>query len=153
VRGEFVGLDRAESLRLLATLQVGRLIFTVNALPAVRLMNFAVVDGLIVLRTAAETTVGRKVNDVIVAFEADDLDAATSSGWSVVVMGRATRVSDPDLIARYRNVPLIPWAPGEHDQFLTITSEVVDGHRVSRPAGSGDPGQFTEYAVRDPEWS
>ena len=139
--GEFRRLDRAESLRMLGTVQVGRLIFTINALPAVRPMNFAVVDGLIVLRTAADTTVARKVDNVIVAFEADDLDVATSSGWSVVVTGRATLVSDPDLMARYRNVPLIPWAPGERDQFLTITIEILEGRRISRPAGSSDPGR------------
>jgi hypothetical protein len=55
--GEFTRLDRGESLRLLATVPVGRLIFTVNALPAVRPMNFALVDGLVVLRTAAGSTV------------------------------------------------------------------------------------------------
>ena len=151
VHGEFLRLDRAESLRMLATAPVGRLIFTVNALPAVRLMNFAVVDGLIVLRTAADTTIARKVDDVIVAFEADDLDPATSSGWSVVVTGRATRVSDPDLMARYRNIPLMPWAPGERDQFLTITIEILEGHRVSQPAGSRDPGRprGTPFAILD----
>ncbi len=122
-------------MRLLATMPVGRLIFTVNALPAVRLMNFAVVGDLIVVRTAADTTVARRVHDVIVAFEADDLDAATSSGWSVVVTGRAARVTDPDAVARYRTVPLVPWAPGERDQYLTITTEVVEGRRVSRAAG------------------
>jgi len=115
---------------MLETVHVGRLIFTVNALPAVRLMNFAVVDGLIVLRTAADTTIARKLDDAIVAFEADDLDAATASGWSVVVTGRAMRVTDPDLIARYRNAPLRPWAPGQRDQFLTITIEILDGRRV-----------------------
>ena len=98
--GDFIRLGRAESIRLLATAQVGRLIFTINALPAVRLMNFALADGLIVLRTAADTTVARKVNDAIVAFEVDDLDTATSSGWSVVVTGRATRVTDPELITQ-----------------------------------------------------
>jgi uncharacterized protein len=147
--GEFIHLDRAESLRLLATAQVGRLIFTINALPAVRLMNFAVADGLVVLRTAADTTVARKINDAVVAFEADDLDAATSSGWSVVVTGRATRVTDPELIARYRKVPLVPWAPGERDQFVTITTQVVEGRRVSRAAGSSGPGRATERPARD----
>jgi hypothetical protein len=44
---------------------VGRLIFTVNALPTVRLMNFALVDGLIVIRTADDSTVARKVHDTI----------------------------------------------------------------------------------------
>jgi len=56
---------------------VGRLIFTVNALPTMRPMNCALVDELIVLRTAA-ATVARKVNYEIVAFQADDLDAGTS---------------------------------------------------------------------------
>lgn len=139
--GELVRLGRAESLRLLAGAQVGRLIFTVNALPAVRVMNFALVDGLIVLRTAADTTTARKVNDAIVAFEADDLDAATSSGWSVVVTGRSTLVTDPRLIARYQEVPLEPWAPGTRDQFVTITTEVVEGRRISRAAASTGPGQ------------
>ena len=63
------------------------------------------------------------------------------SGWSVVVTGRAARVTDPELIARYRKVPLVPWAPGERDQFVTITTEVVEGRRVSRAAGSTDPGR------------
>ena len=147
--GEFIRLDRAESLRLLAGAQVGRLIFTVNALPAVRLMNFAVAEGLIVMRTAADTTVARKLDDAIVAFEADDLDAATSSGWSVVVTGRATRVTDPELMARYQEVPLMPWAPGERDQIVTITTEVVEGRRVRRAAGSTDPGRDPDHPVRD----
>jgi hypothetical protein len=146
--GEFIHLDRPESLRLLATEQVGRLIFTVNALPAVRLMNFAVADGLILLRTAADTTVARKVDDAIVAFEADDLDAATSSGWSVVVTGRATRVTDPELIARYRKVPLVPWALGERDQFVAITIGVVEGRRV-RTAGSTDPSRAPKGPARE----
>ena len=54
-RGQFARLDHAESLRLLATVPVGRLIFTVNALPAVRLMNFVMADGLILMRTAADS--------------------------------------------------------------------------------------------------
>jgi hypothetical protein len=100
--GEFNRLDRAKSLRLLAVVPVGRLIFTVNALPVVRPMNFALADGLIVLRTAAGTTVARRVDDVIVAFEADQLDPATSSGWSVAVADRATLVADPAAVAATR---------------------------------------------------
>jgi len=134
--GEFTRLDRAEALRLLAGVPVGRLIFTVNAMPAIRPMNFALVDGLILLRTAADTTVARKVHDVIVAFEADELDPATSSGWSVTVTGRARLVTEPAAIARYQAVPLVPWAPGVRDQFVTITTELVEGLRVRRSTGS-----------------
>jgi uncharacterized protein len=132
VQAEFTRLDRSESLRLMAGVPVGRLIFTVDALPTVRPMNFAVVDDLIVLRTTADTTVRRKVHGVIVAFEADEFDAVTSSGWSVTVVGRAAVVTDPELVAMYQTVPLVPWAPGQRDQFVTITTELVEGRRIRR---------------------
>jgi hypothetical protein len=141
VHGDFIRLDRGESLRLLASVPVGRLIFTVGALPAVRVMNFTLAGGLIVVRTVADTTVARQVNGAVVAFEADDLDAATSSGWSVTVTRRATLVTDPGLITRYQKMPLVPWAPGERDQFVTITADLVEGRRVRRPAASTDPHQ------------
>ena len=60
------------------------------------------------LRTAASTTVARHVPGGIVVLQADELDAATSSGWSVAVTGRAALVTDPDAIAQYQAVPLIP---------------------------------------------
>jgi uncharacterized protein len=131
---EFARLDRTESLRLLSTVRVGRLIFTVNALPALRPMNFALVDELILLRTAADSTAARKVDGMIVAFEADELDVAACSGWSVMVTGRAALVTDPDAAARYREVPLVSWAAGVRDRFVTITMELTEGRRVSRPS-------------------
>jgi hypothetical protein len=45
--------------------------------------------------------------------------------------GRVARVTGLELIARYRNVPLVPLAPGERDQFVTITTEIAEGRRVS----------------------
>jgi uncharacterized protein len=134
--GELTRLGREECLRLLGTVAVGRLIFTMNALPAVRPMNFALADGLILLRTAADSTVARKVDGDIVVFEADELDAATGSGWSVTVTGRAALISDPEAAERYRAVPLVPWAPGRRDQFVTITIELTEGLRVRRPAAT-----------------
>jgi hypothetical protein len=126
---------------------VGRLIFTVNALPAVRPMNFLLVGGRIVLRTAADSAVACKLDDTIVAFEADEFDAVTCSGWSVTVTGRATVVTDPQLTARYQALPLVAWAPGTRDQFVTVTANLAEGRRVRRslarhggqPARSG-PG-------------
>lgn len=120
---------------MLGQVPVGRLIFTVNALPVVRPMNFALADGLVVMRTAASTTVARKIHDTIVAFEADELDLATSSGWSVTVTGRAALVADPAAIARYQAVPLVPWARGTRDQYVTISTELVEGMRVRRSPG------------------
>jgi uncharacterized protein len=109
---------------------VGRLIFTMDALPAVRLVNFAVAGGMIVIRTAAGSTIARKIDHAIIAFEADELDHATCQGWSVTVTGRAEVVTDPAVAARYQSVPLVPWAPGARDQLVTISIDRVEGLRV-----------------------
>jgi uncharacterized protein len=135
--GAIARLDRAGCLRLLPRVTVGRLIFTANALPVVRPMNFALSGELIVVRTAEETTVAWKAAGSIVAFEADELDAATCSGWSVTAIGVAALVTDPQVIARYWKLPLTPWAPGARDRFLTIGTEVLEGQLV----GPAPPGQ------------
>jgi hypothetical protein len=129
-------LDRAECLRLLAGVHVGRLIFTMNALPAVRPMNFALTDGLILLRTAPDSTVASKVDGQVVVFQADEFDAGTSSGWSVTVTGRAEVVTDLAAIARYLTVPLVPWAPGQRELFVTVGIELAEGLRIRRPAAT-----------------
>jgi hypothetical protein len=72
----------------------------------------------------------------IVAFEADQFGPATSSGWSVTVTGHAVLVTDPGAIARHQPVPLVPWAPGVRDQFVTITTELAEGLRVRRSSVS-----------------
>jgi hypothetical protein len=107
-------LDRAEFLLLLAGVPVGRLIFTINALPTVQPMTFgpggradrAVHDHRHHRRPQRSVT-------MMVAFEVDDLDPAITSGWSVTVTGRAAMVAGPSIIARYQSVPLVPWAPGQ----------------------------------------
>jgi uncharacterized protein len=129
--GEFARLRRVEVLSPARKRASGRLIFTVNALPTVRPMNFVLVDGLIVLCTTAQSTATRKIDHAIVAFEADELDVANCSGWSVIMTGRAEVVKDAEMTTRYRAVPLVPRAPGVRDQFATITTELVEG-----PAGT-----------------
>jgi hypothetical protein len=50
----------------------------------------------------------------------------------VTVTGRAALVTDPEMIARYLAVPLMPWAPGARDTFVTITTELAEGRRIRR---------------------
>lgn len=125
-----VRLGRGESLRLLPTVPVGRLIFTLGALPAVRVMNFVLAGDVLVLRMAAGSVAARKAAGSVVAFQADMIDTVTSSGWSVTVTGRATLVTDIAAIASYSRLNLVPWAPGVRDQYMTISTEVVHGQQI-----------------------
>ncbi len=127
---KLITLDRRQSLRLLATVPVGRLIFTVSALPAVRVMNYVLTGDLIVMRTAAESTAVRKAAGSVVAFEADQFDGTTHCGWSVTVTGRAELATDAAAVAFYGSLGLAPWAPGQRDRYLTISTEVVYGQQI-----------------------
>ena len=44
-------LDAAEAIRLLASVEFGRVVFTVNALPAIRPVNHLLDEGRIIIRT------------------------------------------------------------------------------------------------------
>jgi nitroimidazol reductase NimA-like FMN-containing flavoprotein (pyridoxamine 5'-phosphate oxidase superfamily) len=123
-------LSREESLALLASVPVGRIVFTVRALPAVQLMNFVVDNGGIVIRTGPGTKLAATLRNGVVAFETDEIDSARSTGWSVTVIGRIQEITDPFELERL-DAALTPWAPGEREHFLKITPEVVTGRRLT----------------------
>jgi uncharacterized protein len=126
-------LSRDECLRLIATTAVGRIIYTRQALPAVELVNFAVHDGDIVIRTSRSGKLAAAVRGAVVAFEVDQLNPGDETGWSVTAIGRSREVSDPAEVERLRGIGLSTWAPGEREHFIRISAEIVNG-RLLRPS-------------------
>ncbi|MGW2209675.1 pyridoxamine 5'-phosphate oxidase family protein [Streptomyces sp. NPDC001781] len=130
-----VELGPAEALRLLAGVTLGRLVFTRQALPSVRPVSHVLDDGDIVIRTPEDATLtphgeGGDGRGVVVAYQADSIDAATHLGWSVVVVGYARLVTDAEEIARVRARlgTREPW----HDAELVarIHPELITGFRL-----------------------
>ncbi|MFE7167785.1 pyridoxamine 5'-phosphate oxidase family protein [Streptomyces sp. NPDC057616] len=139
----FRELDRQECLRLLAKVPVGRIVHTRQALPAVLPVNFGLDDdGAVVLRTSAASELARAVDGVVVAFEADEVDAATQSGWSVVVTGAAGVVTDPVEHDRLLRTGPRSWVPSPQEVFVRIEPELVSGRELA-------PGRSL-YGVRLP---
>lgn len=128
-------LDRAEAMRLLASVGYGRVVFTLNALPAIRPVNHLVDHDRIIVRTRLTASIATAVQatdaGVVVAYEADSLDPQRKTGWSVVVTGRAHTVTDSDQIARYEQL-LHPWV-NHAGTVLAIEPDIVTGFRI----GSG----------------
>ena len=123
-------LSRDECLALLASVPVGRIIYTRRALPAVELVNFALDQGDIVIRTDRGGKLAAATRGAVVAFEADQLDLDTRSGWSVTAIGPSSEVTDPDDLARLRTIGLTPWAPGARDHFIRISPVMLNGRRL-----------------------
>ena len=127
----FRELDRQECLRLLAKAPVGRVVYTRQALPAILPVNFGLDDdGAVLLRTSAASELAHAVDGSIVAFEVDEVDAVAHSGWSVVVTGRATVVTD--LAEHTRTRPIAPrsWAPSRDEVLVRVEPELVSGREL-----------------------
>jgi hypothetical protein len=135
-----VELSREKCLRLMATAPVGRIIYTRRAMPAVEMVNFTLDAGDIVIRTAASGKLAAAIRGAVVAFEADEYDPATRTGWSVTAVGHAREVTDPAWIERLRTTGPHPWVPGDQPYFMAITPGTLNGRCLSSahtvPAGS-----------------
>jgi hypothetical protein len=134
-------LSRQECLRLLGSVPMGRIVFTHQALPAIRPVNHIVDDGDIVIRShraAAITAVATRAG-VVVAYEADMIDSADQLGWSVIVTGRAYMVEDPADVARYQRL-IHPWVNGEMDQVIRVSPEIITGFELVGAQADGMDG-------------
>ncbi|MFC5787877.1 pyridoxamine 5'-phosphate oxidase family protein [Streptomyces aureus] len=121
-------LDRQECLRLLATARVGRIVHTRHALPAVLPVPFCLdADSAVIARTSADSQLVCAIDRVVVAFQADEVDPAAHSGWSVVVTGRATAVTDPTEHGRLRRTGPRSWRASRYDIYFHIEPELVTG--------------------------
>ncbi|MFE2247034.1 pyridoxamine 5'-phosphate oxidase family protein [Streptomyces lavendulae] len=127
-------LTADEALRLLGTAELGRIVFTRHALPAVRPVNHVLDAGDIIVRvqdgsTLAALLATQQGAGVVVAYEADDIDPGEHLGWSVVATGYATAVTDPDEIERYVRL-LESWASGSASGAIRIRPHLVTGFRL-----------------------
>lgn len=127
----FRELDRQECLVLLVSAPVGRVVHTRHALPAVLPLTFCLdADSAVLLRTPADSELARAIDGVVVAFEADEVDARAHSGWSVVVTGRATVVTDPAEHGRLSRSGPRSWVASPRDVFIRIEPELITGRAL-----------------------
>lgn len=124
-------LDHDECLRLLASHSFGRIGLSADALPTILPVNYAIVGDRIIIRTGRGTHLGRSTRDEVVAFEVDEFDERTGTGWSVVIRGLAREVTDcgrdPDPAAD--RAPVDRWR-GPHSRHVAVSMDLVSGRRL-----------------------
>ncbi|KAB8189202.1 pyridoxamine 5'-phosphate oxidase family protein [Nonomuraea phyllanthi] len=124
-------LSREECLRLMASVPIGRIVFTDRALPAVQPVNFCLDGESIVIRTTIGSKLAAATRRAVVAFEVDEFAPELRAGWSVTAVGRARAVEDAGEMARLAALPLLPWAPGSRDHYIVVEAEQVSGRRIT----------------------
>ena len=127
--GVLGALDEAECLRLLASRSVGRFAYVARAgTPDIAPVNYVVVDRDVLVRSGPGPKLQAAERRETVAFEVDEVDEATHTGWSVVVVGRA-RVLREDERAGL-DVP-DPWSSGPRRHVVRITPTRITGRRLA----------------------
>jgi hypothetical protein len=115
-------LTPEECWALLGASGVGRIAVTVVGVPRIIPVNYSVAGDVIYFRTAPGTILNN-VTLQKVAFEADAVDLASRSGWSVCVVGSG--------FASGGGGPAVDsWAPGSRELRYRIVPDEVSGRRL-----------------------
>jgi len=118
-------------LRLLASVPLGRVGFYADGEMVILPVNHAMDGHDVVFRTAGGSKLTAAEEQDLVAFEADDYDQRTRSGWSVLVTGRAAVVYEEAEIGRLGRLGLHPWATAvERPFWIRIRPASVTGRRT-----------------------
>ena len=130
---QLLELDREECLRLLASMNLGRVAVNVeNWAPVIRPVNYAFDPSSqsVVFRSARGSKLTALTLSAQASFEVDDFDPAGPSGWSVIVTGVAAEVTAPTEVDRLEQLGLSSLAPGRDPRWIRIHTTVVSGRRI-----------------------
>jgi nitroimidazol reductase NimA-like FMN-containing flavoprotein (pyridoxamine 5'-phosphate oxidase superfamily) len=133
-------LDADECLRLISPGGVGRLAYSGRYGLTVFPVNYRVLDGSIVFRTAQfsptdeDLRTGMPAAEYDVAFEVDSIDEAAREGWSVLIHGPAHHMDTLTEHDQAMQTGVEPWAGGEREHAVRITPHRISGRRI-RHAG------------------
>ena len=131
-------IDRDECLELAAARSTGRVAYCDQDGPVVLPVNYVLDRGDVLLRISAHSSLAQRLRSGLAAFEIDELDDYTQSGWSVLIRGHAAFVEVDDLpILRAtravgRGQPDLPRS--HHSQFHHRTSTVACLNKQRRGA-------------------
>ena len=128
--GRIDELTRSECFALLAGGNLGRVAVVDDHGPVVFPVSFVLDRHTVVFRTEPGTKLHAAGRGGRVCFEADGTDEAAGTGWSVIVRGEITEVTDPAELARLRTLPLRVQAPGARGHYVKILPAVLTGRRI-----------------------
>jgi nitroimidazol reductase NimA-like FMN-containing flavoprotein (pyridoxamine 5'-phosphate oxidase superfamily) len=128
----FTSLPATECLALVRSHTIGRVGWNASDGPQILPVTYVLREGVIVFRTAPYGALAELRHAHQVAFEVDDFDVVSRTGWTVLVRGTIQASGNPDELAGVRtHEELIPWAPGARNLVLVITPEHVTGRQIS----------------------
>jgi nitroimidazol reductase NimA-like FMN-containing flavoprotein (pyridoxamine 5'-phosphate oxidase superfamily) len=126
----FAELSFADCERHLAAHKAGRVGLNAPTGPQILPVTYTYYASKIVFRTSPYGVLSSLERHTRVAFEIDDIDEERETGWSVLVLGSAERITQEyTLTSLWSNGP-VPWASGTRNLFIAITPDKISGRTV-----------------------
>lgn len=126
-------LDLEECVKRIKSTPIGRIATCSDSGPLVLPVNFAWFEDGIVFRTLRGQKLAAAQDNEVVCFEVDHWDAKNRFGWSVVVRGVASEVTDWAEKEQLENIDLIPWTTEEwRRMWVRVEPSVVTGRELKR---------------------
>jgi len=126
----FSELSRSECEKLLAEHSVGRVGLSAPTGPQILPVTYAYYGKTVVFRTSPYGVLSALERHTRVAFEIDDINAERETGWSVLVLGSADRVTQEYTLSTLWKEGPVPWASGTRNLFIAITPDSITGRSV-----------------------
>jgi nitroimidazol reductase NimA-like FMN-containing flavoprotein (pyridoxamine 5'-phosphate oxidase superfamily) len=124
-------LTEEQCFELLAQAEIGRLAYTDRALPVITPVTYSLDGNRLLFRTKADGHLLTCVQNTVVAFEVDEIDSVSRTGWSVLVTGVARRLVDrSELVLGVPAAPE-PWAGGARQAVVEITPGLISGRIIA----------------------
>jgi nitroimidazol reductase NimA-like FMN-containing flavoprotein (pyridoxamine 5'-phosphate oxidase superfamily) len=124
-------MSRSDALDLLQRHGfVGRVAFIVDGRSMIMPVNYLADRDALVFCTGEGTKLSTLRGGAAVTFEVDDSRPIDHSGWSVVVEGISSEITDPEELKWLRRGPLKSWAVRPTAHWIRVTYEHVSGRRI-----------------------
>jgi hypothetical protein len=128
-RDPLMDLSKHQCEQFLRANDVGRVVYTDRALPAVMPAHYAFVGGRVILRVMPDSRPAEKLPGSVVAFQVDDLAARNGSCQNVLVTGPCHRVSVHERPSLLEALAPTPWPVSGDPLVLEIVALLLTGSR------------------------
>lgn len=106
------------------------MVYTEAAMPAAQPVSYLLDDQEVIFRTGGGSKLAAATRRAVVAFQADEIDSRTHTGWSVLGVGLAYEVTDPHRLAAFADRLPILWASGAAAHTMAIPLQQLTGQHL-----------------------
>jgi transcriptional regulator with XRE-family HTH domain len=116
---------------LIAPGGVGRLVFVEEGRGPVAIpVNYQMDGNDVLFRTGSSARIGDGIQQANVSFDVDHIDDTLGEGWSVLLTGTASVVTDAAELERVATLGIEPWAGGDRPTYVRLRPQRVTGRAI-----------------------